>query len=511
MKELRKMTHTQITLREQERRILELLQNVVKDKTPDTTIRVAGGWVRDRLLGLESHDIDIAVDNMSGTQFANFVLEWMQENGIKTHRKVATVEANTEANKNLESAILPIFGVEIDFAQLRRETYDFDSRNPVVEVGVTPEEDARRRDLTINALFYNIATGEVEDYVNGFEDLKDGWARTPIEPIQTFLEDPLRILRIIRFAARLNLTVCHDIVEAAKNSAVQEALQRKISRERIWTEFSKFMTDPNFHRAVRLMHQMGLRDLLLSPTEQQMGCMVARQEKYNKKKWVEGFGNWDADQKNPYHNLTIWNHTLAAMKYLSNIEGEHDVMLTSIAMLFHDIGKCDACSTQVHPDGKHSYKEHELSSAVMTHKILTDMKAPNDIRDRVVKLVKNHMRLHQLPMNSKSGLRRIIRDIGAEDWTNFVAMSKSDSMGKKEHLLDPKYDHFDEYAKEYLESLDGRSEVKPPINGHEVMSLLGLKPGKAIGIIMTSLKEQLLIDPDMTKEEATKFVKSCKC
>lgn len=495
-----------VSFSDKEKEILDVIKTVAKKH--NVIARVAGGLIRDKLLCVESHDIDIAVDNMSGAQFANLALDWMNENGIKTHRQVATVEANTEANKNLESAILPIFGVEVDFAQLRRKTYDFDSRNPVVEVGVTPEEDARRRDLTINALFYNVATGELEDYVNGLEDLKDGWARTPIEPIQTFLEDPLRILRIIRFAARLDLTVCHDIVEAAKHPAVQEALQRKISRERIWTEFSKFMTHPNFHRAVRLMHQMGLRDLLLSPTEQQMGCLVVRQENYNKKKWVKGFGNWDADQKNPYHNLSIWNHTLAAMKYLSNLEG-HDVMITSIAMLFHDIGKCDACSTQVHTDGKHSYKEHELSSAVMTHKILTDLKAPNDVRDRVVKLVKNHMRLHQLPKNSKTGLRRIIRDIGAEDWANYVAMSKSDSMGKKANELDPKYDYFNEYATEYLESLDGRSEVKPPINGHEVMELLGIEPGKTVGIIMTSLKEQLFIDPDMTKEEAISFVKSC--
>ena len=503
------MFNTKITLEKQEQKILNLLQNVVRDKTPNTTIRVVGGWVRDKCLGLESHDIDIAVDNMSGAQFANLVLEWMKENGIKTHRQVTTVEANTEANKNLESAILPIFGVEIDFAQLRKETYDSESRNPCVEVGVTAEEDARRRDLTINAIFYNVATGELEDYVGGLHDLENGNALTPIDSVKTFLEDPLRILRIIRFAARLNLTVAPIVILAAKTPAVQRALQRKISRERIWTEFSKFMTHPNFHCAVLLMHKMGLRDLLLSPTEQQMGCMVERQKDYDKKKWIKGFGNWDADQKNPYHNLSIWNHTIAAMEYLSNLEG-HDIMITSIAMLFHDIGKCDACSMQVHPDGKHSYKEHELSSAVMTHKILTDLKAPNEVRDRVVKLVKNHMRLHQLPMNSKTGLRRIIRDIGAEDWANFVAMSKSDSMGKKANELDPKYEYFNQYAIEYLKSLDGRSEVKPPINGHEVMALLGIGPGKTIGIIMKSLKEQLFADPDMTKEEAVKFVKSCK-
>jgi len=494
----------------QEKKILDLLQNVVQDKSPNTTIRVAGGYIRDKLLGLQSHDIDIAVDNMSGTQFANLVLDWMKENGIKTHRKVATVEANTEANKNLESAILPIFGVEVDFAQLRKETYNSESRNPCIEVGVTASEDARRRDLTINALFYNIHTGVIEDYVGGLDDLENRIARTPIAPLRTFLEDPLRILRLIRFAARLDLEVDKNVIYAAKDSDVQAALQRKIPRERIWTEFSKFMSHPNFPCAVRLMNKMGLRELLLTPTEGQLDCLVTRQEKYTKKKWVKGFGDWDADQKNKYHNLNIWNHTLEALDFLSNIEGEHDVMITSIALLFHDIGKCDPCSTQMHSDGRQSFKEHELSSFIMTHKILTDLKAPNDVRDRVVKLVRNHMRLHQLPTRSKTGLRRIIRDVGADDWASFVALVKSDSMGKKGMELDPKYDYFSEYASEYLNSLDGRSEVKPPVNGYEVMELLKISPGRAVGIIMDSLKEQLIIDPDMTKEEAVTFVKSCR-
>jgi len=492
-----------------EQSIFKLLTDTIESKAEGTVARVAGGWVRDRLLGMKSNDIDICVDNMSGAAFANLVLEHMKESGVKTSRKVTTVDANTEANKHLESAILPISGKAVDFVQLRRETYDDESRNPEIEVGVTAAEDAMRRDLTINALFYNLNTKKVEDYVNGLEHLENRVAVTPVDPIRTFLEDPLRILRVIRFAARFKLSLKPDIIEAAKDERVQKALLRKISRERIWAEFSKFMSHENFLQAVKLMKKMGLRDLLLSPTKEQLERVKKRQDKYTKKKWIEGFGDWDMDQKNPYHNLNLWSHTVAALKYLSGLEPE-DRMITSVAMLFHDIGKCDACSMQTYPDGKHSFKEHELSSAIMTDEILKDLRAPNEIRTRVVKLVKNHMRLHQLPVNSKTGLRRVIRDVGREDWVNFVCMSKSDSMGKKAKGLDPKYDQFNEYALEYMDTLDGESsEVKPPLNGHEIMQLLDIKPGKAVGDVMNSLKEQLLICPEMTKDEAVEFVRSC--
>ena len=467
---MRKMSD--LILTKNERRIFELLVDTVRSKAPNTTVRVAGGWVRDRLLGEKSDDIDICVDNMSGKAFAELVLKHMRELGVKTSRQDSPVEANTDANKHLESAILPIFGVDVDFVQLRKETYDDETRNPQIEVGVTAEEDARRRDLTINALFYNLNKRLVEDFVGGEEHLRQRKAVTPIDPLRTFLEDPLRILRVIRFSARFNLSVDKAVIEAAKDERVQRALLKKISRERIWVEFSKIMSHENFLQGVKLMHKMGIRDLLLSPTQEQMLRIVERQEKYDNKKWIKGFGDWDMDQKNPYHNLNLWAHTVAALKFLSTLEPENR-MITSVSMLFHDIGKCDECSTQEHPDGKCSFIEHELSSAIMTEEILRDLRAPNDVIKRVKSMVKNHMRLHNLPANSKSGLRRVIRDVGREDWFNFVCMSKSDSMGKKAKELDPKYDKFNEYAQEYLASLDGESsEVKPPINGHEVMNLL---------------------------------------
>lgn len=524
-----------------ERQVFDLLMQVVKNKSPDTTLRAAGGWVRDKLMGKESHDIDIAVDNMSGAQFANLVLEWMKENNIKGAKNVTKVEANPDANKNLETAMLPILGTSIDFVQLRKDTYDENSRNPEIQVGVSAEEDAQRRDLTINAIFYNLNIDKIEDYVGGIEDLRKGIARTPIDPLRTYLEDPLRILRAVRFAAKYDLQLDPNLVEAAKNPKVQDAFRNKITKERIWTELvgqqegegwkRGLMIGPNFHRAAELMGLLGLRDLILTPTQEQMDRAIAKQKKLEPRhegeeakprKWEKGFTTWELNQNNPHHDLDVWNHTLATLKYLHNLhlsnvsEGrkikETDEIVRNLAMLFHDIGKCDICSRQEDPRGYSTYHEHELSSAAIAEEILTDLKAPNDIKDRVVNLVKNHMRLHTLPSGvSGAGLRRIVRDVG-QDWPNLVDMSKSDSMGKSNvKELDAKYENFAKIIDQFLARTGGKSETPPPINGHEIMQALNLNQkidGKKIGIITKSLKEKLLEDPEMTKEEALTYIKT---
>lgn len=542
LKKLAEDLNMQFSLTEKEKEIFNILRKVVEDKAPGTTLRAAGGWVRDKLLGKDSHDIDIAVDNMSGAAFANLVLEWMKEHNISGAKSVTKVEANPEANKNLETAMLPVLGVGIDFVQLRKDTYGEDSRNPEIQVGVSAEEDAQRRDLTINSIFYNVNTGEIEDYVGGVEDLKNGIARTPIDPLRTYLEDPLRILRAVRFAAKYNLKLDPALIEAAKNPKVQDAFRHKITKERIWSELvgqqekdgwkRGLMIGPNFHHAAELMGVLGLRDLILTPTPEQMERAVSKQQKLEPRhegeeakprKWEKGFTTWELNQNNPHHDLDVWNHTIAALKYLHDLHQskvsagvkmkETDEIVRNLAMLFHDIGKCDICSRQEDPRGYSTYHEHELSSAAIAEEILTDLKAPTDIKNRVVSLVKNHMRLHTLPSGvSGVGLRRIVRDVGKEDWPNLVEMSKSDAMGKTMAKdLPEKYDNFAKVIDQFLARTGGKSEVPPPINGYEIMQALNLNQkldGKKIGIVTKALKEKLLEEPELTKEEALAFIKT---
>lgn len=226
-----------------------------QDAQQEMVLRFTGGWVRDKLLGVDSHDIDVAISTMTGFRFGNFMKEYLddpknlakyKESGNpalndKEIVKVYKIDANPEKSKHLETVTTRIFGLDIDLVNLRKETYLEDSRNPQMEFG-TAEEDALRRDATINAMFYNLNTSTLEDLTNmGLEDLKRRLIRTPMEAYQTFKDDPLRILRLIRFASRLSYRIDEDSKQAMQNESIKDALRLKISKERVGAEVEKML------------------------------------------------------------------------------------------------------------------------------------------------------------------------------------------------------------------------------------------------------------------------------
>ncbi|GMI90740.1 hypothetical protein like AT1G22660 [Hibiscus trionum] len=225
----------QIELTETEKKIFDRLLNTLRHFNLETQLRVAGGWVRDKLLGKECYDIDIALDNMLGSEFVDKVQEYLSSTG-EVAQGLAVIPSNPEQSKHLETARMRLFDLWIDFVNLRCEDYCENSRIPTMKFG-TAEEDAYRRDLTINSLFYNINTNLVEDFTKrGLEDLKFGRIVTPLPPKATFLDDPLRVLRAIRFGARFDFTLDEELKKAAACDDVKTALAAKISRERIGTE-----------------------------------------------------------------------------------------------------------------------------------------------------------------------------------------------------------------------------------------------------------------------------------
>lgn len=218
-------------------------------------LRFTGGWVRDKLLGVGSDDIDVAISNMTGLQFGLAMHAYLQipgnaekyahllaDNGETFNKAVGNlhkVAANPEKSKHLETCKTKVFNLEIDLVNLRKETYTEDSRHPEMEFG-TPLDDAMRRDATVNALFYNIQTASVEDLTErGLQDMEDKLIRTPLKPYQTFMDDPLRVLRLIRFATRLGYRIEHEALEAMRNEDVKQALRIKISPERVLKELEK--------------------------------------------------------------------------------------------------------------------------------------------------------------------------------------------------------------------------------------------------------------------------------
>lgn len=210
------------------------------------TLRWAGGWVRDKLLGIETHDIDVAINCMTGEAFGLELGQFCKNPsaaGIPEGLDLGslhTIKANPEKSKNLATATCRVSGADLDFVNLRKETYADDSRNPQVEFG-TAAEDASRRDATINALFYNLHTGEVEDFVGGIPDLRAGLIRTPLEPLQTFTDDPLRVLRLVRFASRLRFKIDPETEKVMSHDRVLKSLRIKISRERVGVEVEKML------------------------------------------------------------------------------------------------------------------------------------------------------------------------------------------------------------------------------------------------------------------------------
>ncbi len=241
---------TKIQLDPRERRLRNLLVDVARsiDGPQPVVLRWAGGWVRDKLLGSASHDIDVAINAMTGGQFTAHLREHCQKPDVIAAHGLAdgdigsphTVARQPDKSKHLETAILRLFGLDLDFVNLRKETYADDSRNPQMEFG-TPEEDALRRDATINALFYNLNTEEVEDFTGGLADMEKRIIRTPLEPLQTFKDDPLRVLRLVRFSSRLDFSIHEGTRRFMADEGVLEALKIKISRERVGQELEKML------------------------------------------------------------------------------------------------------------------------------------------------------------------------------------------------------------------------------------------------------------------------------
>ncbi|KAF3924077.1 hypothetical protein ABW21_db0209287 [Orbilia brochopaga] len=258
-----------ITLTDTEQKIRNILVSVAAsiDETQNlstpTVLRITGGWVRDKLLAGKSHDIDIGINNMTGFEFAGHLSAYINAHPDEFNggvaRSVHKIESNPDKSKHLETATTKLLGLDIDFVNLRSETYSEESRIPQMQFG-TPTEDALRRDACVNALFYNLMTESVEDFTGrGLQDLHDRVIRTPLAPYETFKDDPLRVLRLIRFAARLSFTILPDVEAAMMNEDIKAALRLKISRERVGVEVEKMLKCvPREHDALSIISRLKL-------------------------------------------------------------------------------------------------------------------------------------------------------------------------------------------------------------------------------------------------------------
>ncbi|RNA61809.1 HD domain-containing protein [Chryseobacterium nematophagum] len=435
------------------------------------SVYIVGGYVRDLLMKRKaSTDID-------------FVTE---QNGIELAENVAKkIDPKLKVSifKTYGTAMIKYKDLELEFVGARKESYTENSRKPEVEGG-TIEDDQKRRDFTVNAMAISLSRnnfGELIDPFNGIDDLEKGILRTPLEPAQTYSDDPLRMMRALRFASTLQF----QIEENSLNAIRQEAERIKIvSMERIMVEFNKIMLSPKPSIGLKLMEQTGLMKLIIPELIDLKGVEE-----------VEGQTHKD----NFYHTLEV----------VDNISENTDNLWLRWSALLHDIGKAP---TKKFVEGTGwTFHGHEFLGSKMTKTLFQRLKLPlgNDMK-YVQKMVKLSSRPIALITDdtSDSALRRLLFDAG-EDLEDLFTLCKADITTKNSRKQERFKKNF-EYVAVKIKEVEEKDHVRnfqPPISGEEIMAMFNLKPGREIGILKEKVKEAILEgDIPNEKEEATQFV-----
>jgi putative nucleotidyltransferase with HDIG domain len=416
-------------------------------------VYIVGGYVRDQLLGKKVKDTDIVVLG-SGVEFA---------------KKVAKDFGRTNLIlfENFGTAMLPLDDRKLEFVGARKESYSKNSRKPHIEDG-TLNDDLLRRDFTVNAMAASLNAkifGQLVDPFEGQSDLRSGILRTPLDPEITFDDDPLRIMRAMRFSAQLGFTLDPRVLEAAGKMAKRLAI---VSQERISDEFLKIMSSSRPSVGLQMMYDSSVMEIVFPEIAQMAGV----------------------DQRKDYHHKDVFRHTLQVVDKIADVS---DNLWLRMSALLHDIAKP---RTKVFVPGTGwTFHGHEDLGARMVKKIFQRMRFPLEHVPYIEKLIRLHLRQQALVDDGvkDSAVRRLLFETG-NDIDDLMTLCRADITSKNQKLIEQVKQNYDLVIKKMaeVEEKDRIRNWQPPLRGEEIMQVCGLTEGPMVGILKDMITDAIL-------------------